>query len=100
MYSSYHFFNKDKKYDKFAFHETMNFAIDKFMECKALKGDRQCVLDPDLRATISTKVRSIALNSDPCYVPSILTLVLQFIQKYYDELAWTLTHVVFRGLEN
>ncbi|CAC5387522.1 CHST15 [Mytilus coruscus] len=61
MYSSYHFFNKDKKYDKFAFHETMQFAIEKFMECKAMKGDRQCVLDPDLRATISTKVR--LLNS-------------------------------------
>ncbi|XP_052060597.1 carbohydrate sulfotransferase 15-like [Mytilus californianus] len=61
MYSSYHFFNKDKKYDKFAFHETMQFAIEKFMECKAMKGDRQCVLDPDLRATISRKVR--LLNS-------------------------------------
>ena len=56
MYSSYHFFNKEERYDKRAFHETMVFAIEKFLECKAKKGDRLCALDKDLRASISPKV--------------------------------------------
>ena len=59
MYSSYHFFNQEEKYDKYAFHETMVFAIDKFNECKAKKGDRLCALDGDLRASMSPKVKGV-----------------------------------------